>query len=182
MDFDEMVADLGVAHRSRQALRGLLAAGPIATPAVRRGLAHPDPRVRAECCNVLDHFLDEAALPELVAALNDPDAHVRARALHALACDQCKEGACRPAEAEVVPVAMRLLNEDADRYVRKSAVEALGPAAHRRPDVLQVLVDARSRDPDPLVRKVSGWYCPGGPIYEGRRSKHGRLRPRQGDS
>lgn len=178
MDYDSIVADLGVPHRTRQAVRALMAAGPDATPAVRRGLKHSDARVLAECCNVLDHFLDEAALPELVANLSDPDSHVRARALHALACDKCKEGSCRPAENDVIPIAIRLLREDPDRFVRVSAVQALGPATHRRADVLEVLVDARVRDADPLVRKVAGWYCPGGAVYEGRRTKHGRMRPR----
>lgn len=109
MDYDQAVADLGIRHRAKEALRALMAAGPAATPAVRRGLAHADPQVRAECCNVLDHFLDEPALPELVANLDDPDGRVRARALHALACDRCKEGSCRSSEAEVIPIAVRLL-------------------------------------------------------------------------
>ncbi len=125
---------------------------------------------------MLDHFLDEAALPELVANLHDPDAHVRARALHALACDRCKEGECRPEQDEVVRAALRLLQEDPDRYVRKSAVEALGPTVHRRPDVLAALVARHASDPDPVVRKVAGWYCPGGAIYERRVTKSGRVR------
>jgi HEAT repeat protein len=132
--------------------------------------------VRAQCCNVLDHFLDEAALPELLTALDDANSHVRARALHALACDKCKEGACRPAETEVVPVALRLLAEDRDSEVRLSAVQALGPTVGRRPDVLDAIITAHASDPHPAVRKVAGWYAPGGAIYEGRRSKHGRLR------
>jgi HEAT repeat protein len=178
MDYDRVVGELGIPHRTKQAFRSLLAAGAAATPAVRRGLTHPDARVRAECCNVLDHFLDAAALPELVANLDDPSAHVRDRALHALSCDRCKEGECRPAEDEVIAAALRLLRQDPDRYVRKSAAGALGPAVHRRAAVLDALMTARASDPDPLVRKVAGWYCPGGPIYERLRPKHGRMRPR----
>jgi hypothetical protein len=49
---------------------------------------------------VLDHFLDEAALPELIENLRDEDDLVRARAMHALACDRCKEGACRSGETK----------------------------------------------------------------------------------
>jgi HEAT repeat protein len=178
MDYDAVVSDLAVPHRAKKALRLLMEAGRAGTPAVRRGLAHANPVIRAQCCNVLDHFLDEAALPELVATLHDANSHVRARALHALSCDRCKEGACRPDEAQVVPIATRLLAEDADRYVRTSAVQALAPFVHRRADVRQALIAAHESDPDPMVRKVAGWHCPGGPIFEGRRTKHGRLRPR----
>jgi hypothetical protein len=63
---DRLVRDLAVEHRGRAAMRGLMAAGAAATPAVRRGLAHPDARVRVGCCDVLDHFLDRDAIPELV--------------------------------------------------------------------------------------------------------------------
>jgi HEAT repeat protein len=169
--YDRLVRDLAVEHRARAAMRGLRAAGVAATPAVRRGLAHPDARVRVGCCDVLDHFLDRDAIPELVACLGDDEPSVRARALHALGCDRCKEGSCRPAEAEVVPLAIRFLEQDPDRYVRKEAAGMLGPAVHRRADVLDALVRARHADRDPLVRKVAGWYCPDGPIYA-------RLRPR----
>jgi HEAT repeat protein len=175
--YDTLVRDLAIEHRARAALRSLMAAGSAATPAVRRGLAHTDPRVRARCCDVLDHFLDADAIPGLMANLRHPHAGVRARALHALACDRCKEGSCRPAESAVISEAFRLVRDDPDRYVRKAAVEALGPAVHRREDVLEALLAARDGDPDPLVRKVASWHCPGGPIYEGRPSRSGRLRP-----
>jgi hypothetical protein len=98
--------------------------------------------------------------------------------LHALACDRCKEGECRPAEDDIVRSAVRLLQADPDRYVRKSAVEALGPMVHRRPEALDALLAAQARDRDPLVRKVAGWYCPGGTIFEGHRTKSGRARSR----
>src|SRR3712207_8025253 len=48
---------------------------------------------------------------------------VRQSALHTLACDRCKQGSCRPAEAEVLPEALRILNEDSDPHVRAMAVE-----------------------------------------------------------
>jgi hypothetical protein len=62
-EYDVLVERLAVTHRAQEALRALMAAGPAATPAVRRGLAHDDPMVRVRCCMVLDHHLDEAALP-----------------------------------------------------------------------------------------------------------------------
>ena len=76
-EFDHLVSHLGVEHRSKKALRRLMAAGSAATPSLRRGLRHPDPSVRVGCCKVLDHFLDEDALPELIDNLNHEDETVR---------------------------------------------------------------------------------------------------------
>jgi len=163
--YERLIEDLAVKHREKDALGRLLAAGMSATPAVRRGLWHSNPDVRVGCCIVLDHFMDAAALPELMANLTHESDRVRGWALHALACDRCKEGACRPGEDDVVPIAIRMLLEDKSRGVRKSAAGLLGPAVHRRPDVCRALEQARDHDPDPLVRKVAGWYTPGGPIY-----------------
>ena len=143
----------------------------LATPALRRGLRHDDPDVRVGCCVVLDHFMDEAAVPELIANLAHENARVRSNALHALACDRCKEGACRPGEDDVIPIAIRMLLEDESRGVRKTAAHMLSPAVHKRDDVRRALEHARDHDPDPLVRKVAGWAAPGGPIYR-------RLAPR----
>jgi HEAT repeats len=165
------VDDLAVEHRAREAFRNLMQAGMAATPAVRRGLLHPDPTVRRRCCDVLDHFMDEAALPELKANLTHEDEGVRSRALHALACDRCKEGACRPGEEDVLPIATRMLREDPSRYVRKEAAAMIGPAAHRSEEARRALEQARDTDPDPLVRKVAGWHAPGGPLFR-------RLAPR----
>jgi hypothetical protein len=80
-------------------------------------------------------------------------------------------GACRPAEADVVAKAIRLLNDALDRCVRTQAAHALGPAVHRHPEALEALVAGHDEDADPLVRKLAGCYWPGGPIFE-------RLRPR----
>lgn len=163
--YEHLIEDLAVEHRRKAALRQLLAAGMSATPAVRRGLRHSDPEVRVGCCIVLDHFMDAAALPELKENLTNENDQVRSWALHALACDRCKEGACRPGEDDVVPIAIRMLLEDESRGVRTSAAGLLGPAVHRRQDVRLALERARDHDRDPLVRKVAGWYTPGGPIY-----------------
>ena len=171
IEYERLVDELGVEHRAKAAIRSLMAAGPRATPAVRRGLRHSDPRIRAGCCVVLDHFLDEDAIPELMENLSHADPGVRLMAMHALACDRCKKGSCRPAETEVVAAAIRLLSDDPDRHVRTQAAHALGPAVHRRQEALEAVVAAHATDADPLVRKVAGWYCPGGPIYV-------RLRPR----
>ena len=164
-DYPGLVEDLAVEHRAKNALRRLIAAGAAATPAVRGGLQHADAAVRIGCCKVLDHHMDEAALPELIENLEHPSAAVRAWAMHALACDRCKEGACRPGEDEVVPIAVRMLIEDESRHVRQMAAGLLGPSVHRRPDVLRALEHVCAHDPHPAVRKVAAWFTPGGPRY-----------------
>src|SRR5881296_1393774 len=118
VDFDRIVGELAIEHRAKNAQRTLMAAGTTATPAVRRGLRHADPRVRARCCAVLDHFLDPDAIPELVENLAHEDPRVRMWAIHALGCDRCKDGECRPAEDDVIVAARRLLEDDPDRHVR----------------------------------------------------------------
>ena len=86
--------------------------------------------------------------------------------MHALACDRCKEGTCRPSESDIVPLAMQLLTDDVDYQVRTAAVHALGPSVHTRDGVVpRVSERADTHDPHPLVRKVAGWFIPGGPIY-----------------
>lgn len=164
-DYDRLVESLSVAHRETEALRGLMAAGSAATPALRRGLQHDSAEVRMGCCKVLDHFMDEAALPELIENMRHADPRVRAFAMHALACDRCKKDACRPGEDQVMPIAARMLIEDENRHVRQMAAGTIGPSVHRREDVLQALLHARDHDPHPAVRKVARWYTPGGPIY-----------------
>jgi HEAT repeat protein len=163
--YDLLVERLAVKHHAQAALRELMAAGPAASAALRRGLRHDDAVVRMRCCMVLDHYLDEAALPDLLDNLGHPDGRVRAWALHALACDQCKEGECRPGEDETVPVALRMLRDDRSRKVRTMAAHLAGQAVHRRQDVAPALEEARDRDAHPVVRKVAAWYLPGGPIH-----------------
>ena len=165
MDYDALVGELAVKDRAQAALAQLMGAASAATDAVRRGLLHDDPTVRVRCCVVLDHHLDEAALPELIANLDHPEGKVRAWALHALACDRCKEGECRPGEDEVLPIALRMLADDRSRRVRTMAAQLLGPAAPRRADVQAALIRARDTDRHPVVRKVAGWYAPGGACF-----------------
>ena len=165
-DHHALVADLELPHRNRRAIRQLMAAGSVAVPALREGLRHPSAAVRAGCCVVLDHFLDETCIPFLMENLDHPDAGVRSWAIHALACDRCKEGACRPGEADVVPVAIRMAECDPSREVRAQALGMLGPAAVRRPDAQAALERARRSDPSPNCRRIAARWSPGGPLYE----------------
>ena len=182
MDFDEQSAqsllnDLSLLHRAPDAYRRLLARGFAAVPFALAGLRHPNAAVRERCCAFLDHYFVPEALSELLALLHDPDPKVRITALHTLACDRCKEGECRPQEAETLPPALRLLREDGDAHVRAMAVEVVGLYVHTNPIAERALIEATTGDASSTVRKKARWYAPGGPIF--RRTMPRPLRARR---
>jgi HEAT repeat protein len=111
--------------------------------------------VRRTCVNLLDQLVDEESLPDLVAALDDPDPTVCARALHALACEQCKQNECRPGDDLFVPKALEFVRSHADPDIRAAAIGALGRIAYRRRDVADALLVAAERDPNPDVRNIA---------------------------
>lgn len=137
------VEDLAIAYRAKAALHRLMHAGVLASEAVRQGLGHPNPDVRVGCCQVLDHFLDEEAVPALIENLTHEDGRVRQWAMHALACDRCKEGACRPGEDDSVPIAIRMLKSDPDALVRDQAIRLLFPLIHSRLDIREAIESAK---------------------------------------
>lgn len=153
-DFDGWVSQLGVDSCRQRAKVRLHSCGPEAVPALRRGLHHPKPIVRRLCVNLLDRLVDEETVPSLVAALDDDDPHVRARALHALACDRCKQNECRPGEDLWVPRAMALLT-DRNPDLRAAAIDALGKVAGRREEVAAALRVAAEQDPDGGLRGMA---------------------------
>lgn len=161
----ELLAD---PHRYFTAYQRLLSLGAGAARAARDGLSHDSPRVRMHCCKVLDHVMDSADVPWLVAVLDDPAPAVRIEALHALACDRCKSNACRPG-ADVLARAAQLLAADPDPHVRAMAAELVGAWVHTHADAASALESATASDPSPSVRKKAAWYAPGGAIY--RRTK-----------
>ena len=163
---DDFVEDLAVPHRAQRARLHLMLVGAEGVDALRRGLHHPNARVRVGCCVILDHHLEESCIPSLIENLTHDDAEVRAWAAHALACDRCKEGSCRPGEDQIVPMALAMLRDDPDHRVREKLVGVLGPAVHRRSDVLIALESTKTEDPHPMVRKLAGWWVPGGSRYE----------------
>lgn len=153
-DFNGWVSQLANSRRRQQARRHLLLTGPRALPALRRGLQHGDAVVRRTCAGLLDQLVDDESVPDLVAALDDEDPAVCARALHALACDQCKQGECRPGDDLFVPRALELLrNPNPD--VRAAAIDALGKVAGRRPDVAHVLAAAAESETHPGLRNMA---------------------------
>jgi HEAT repeat protein len=173
-ELDDLVAQLATTHRAQGAYRHLVLSGAPALPAVRRGLNHDNAAVRFHCVKALDHLVDEGSFPELIRMLRDDDWRVRQSALHALACDRCKENACRPEIGAVLPPAIRLLESDPNKYVRAMAVEVVGRWVHTDALAAMAIITARDSDSEPSVRKKAGWYAPGGPIH--RRTRPSRAR------
>jgi len=169
---EQLVAALADPHRSAEARGRLIALGPEAADAALDGLSHPDSRVRVNSCQVLDHVMDPASVPAIIGALADPEPEVRWNALHALACDRCKAGECRPSAEAVLPPAMALLAADPNSRVRAGAAEVVGAWAHSRREAAEALTVSARTDPSPAVRKKASWYAPGGPIFR-------RTRPRE---
>jgi HEAT repeat protein len=153
-DFDGWVAQLGNSERRRRAKLFLREAGAPALPAVRRGMHHPKPIVRRLCASILDHLADETAFVDLVAALDDEDPGVLKRALHALACDACKDNECRPGEELFVPRALELLHHP-NPDIRASAIDTLGKVVARRPDVADALAEVAQHDRDAGLRGMA---------------------------
>jgi hypothetical protein len=164
-NFPAWVELLGDPIRAKRAYRQLVWSGQSALPAIRRGLQHRNADVRMYCAKTLDHLVDDDSFPDLIGILDDTDARVRWDALHALACDRCKDNACRPDKGEVLPQAIRLLRRDPSKHVRAVAAEVVGRWVHDDELAEGALTAARDSDPEPSVRKKAGWYAPGGTIY-----------------
>lgn len=148
------MAQLGVSRCRQLAKQHLLRSGAVAVPAIRRGLTSTDAAVRRACVSLLDFLLDADAIPDLVRALDDSDVEVVRRALHALACDGCKQGECRPGDELWVSRGVELLSSR-DPDVRAGAIDALAKLASRRPDVGGALADVAAREPDPGLREMA---------------------------
>ena len=173
----ELVGMLADPHRCFAAYQRLLRLGEPAKQAALDGLAHEDAQVREYCCNVLDHLMDAQSVQALVRALDDASERVRIAAAHALACERCKGGSCRPDAGSVLPRAIALLEADESAQVRSRAVELVGQWVHTHPAACAAIVTAASSDPAAAVRKKASWYAPGGTVYRRTRPRPHRLRP-----
>lgn len=154
--YENWVEELAEGDTRWRALNSLMEAGRDATPALRSGLAHRHASVRRACCMVLDHHLDADAVPELLANVGHRNRRVRAWALHALACDRCKEGDCRPGPSGVVPVVIDRLANDPSSRVRRMAV-ILGLQYLDEAGVADALARAAIGDPHPRVARLAQW-------------------------
>jgi HEAT repeat protein len=167
---------LAVPHHQKEAMWHLILSGPDALPAVRAGLAHDDPVIRRGCTQVLDHLVDDDALADLVEMVNDEDPEVRVWALHALACERCKENGCTPSMADVLPAALDRLRNDASYHVRAHALGVVANYVHLDDSALAAVIEAHTRDANAGVRKKAGWFVPGGVRYEKTKPKVRRAR------
>lgn len=161
----DLIEALAVPYRATAAYRALLQLGAQALPAIRAGLRHGNADVRFHCCRFLDRYLQPDTLTDLLGMLDDSDERVRITTLHTLACDRCKEGSCRPEEAEVLPRATGLLTEDPSAHVRAMAIEVVGQFVHSNRHAAAAIEAVVQWDPSSAVRKKAGWYAPGGAIY-----------------
>ena len=161
----DLVEMLAVPYRATAAYNDLLRLGHAALPVVHAGLRHGSADVRFHCCRFLDRYLRPDILSDLLGMLNDSDERVRVTTLHTLACERCKEGSCRPEEAQVLPQAMRLLASDPSAHVRAMAIEVIGQFVHTNPSAVEAIEAAARSDKSSTVRKKAGWYASGGTIY-----------------
>lgn len=147
---EALVAAFAEGPHRMDAFLALYARGRRVLPAVRRGLAHPNADVRRWCAIFADNFADAETLQALVPLLYDPHPAVRRWAVHALACEPCKDGPC-PLDA--VPLLLERIAEDASLRVRRQAVAML--AHHVAPDAraLPVLARLHASDPDARLRR-----------------------------
>jgi HEAT repeat protein len=108
--------------------------------------------------NLLDRLVDEESVSTLVEALDDEAPEVSARALHALACDRCKQNDCRPGEDLWVPRAVQLVETSTNPDLRAAAIDALNKVVSRRPDVAAVLRATAETDPNRGLRSMARRY------------------------
>jgi HEAT repeat protein len=114
--------------------------------------------VRRLCVNLLDRLVDDESISALIRALDDDASEVSARALHALACDRCKQNACRPGEDLWVPRAVEFLQTNTNPDLRAGAIDALAKVVSRRPDVAAVLRAAAETDANRGLRSMARRY------------------------
>ncbi len=84
------------------AIWGLQQAGPLAIPALLRGLTHPHTKVRRNCVDIIDHGgygADERCIEALLLLLHDRIPHIRRAVWHTLFCERCQD----MSKCEVMP-------------------------------------------------------------------------------
>lgn len=136
---EQLVAEFVHGKNRMAAFLALCERGKAVLPAVRSGFEHSDWNVRRWCAVVADNFADTETLQALVPLLNDQKSQVRVFAVHALSCEQCKDG---PNPIDATPMLLERIAKDESIKVRRQAVAML--AHHRTPDPRVV----------PIFRKV----------------------------
>lgn len=97
---------------------------PLVVDGLIEGLSHPQPGVRFNCANALDHLADNRCALPLRRLLSDPVPRVRRAALHSLTCEACKLSPLG-SEGDLVPIMIDMALNDPSIRVRRSAVPLL---------------------------------------------------------
>ncbi|WP_309717343.1 HEAT repeat domain-containing protein [Armatimonas sp.] len=113
-----------------------------------RGMADPDPRIRAYATGLLDHLATDACVVPLTKALSDPSAHVRRLAVHALGCQDCKAA---PLDIDIVGLLVDRALHDKSIRVRRVTVHQLGLQPHD-PRAVSALESILEHDHDEKLR------------------------------
>jgi HEAT repeat protein len=113
-----------------------------------RGMADPDPKVRAQATGLLDHLATEACVAPLTKALSDPSAHVRRLAVHSLGCQDCK---VTPLDVDIVGLLIDRALHDKSIRVRRVTVHQLG-LQPTDPRAIAALASILERDTDEKLR------------------------------
>ena len=100
--------------------QALVSLGDAALPALRNGLKDENWIIRHWSAICLDRLADANALQDLIPLLHDPVDKVRLWAVHAIACDHCKDGVTCP--VDVVPHLIERIETDDSVRVRRMAV------------------------------------------------------------
>lgn len=104
--FEQLVNQLANpdTHVLIPAIWGLQQAGPLAIPALIKGLTHPHTKVRRNCVDIIDHGgygADERCIEALLPLLHDRIPHIRRAVWHTLFCERCQD----ESKCEVKPTA-----------------------------------------------------------------------------
>lgn len=102
--FDQLVNQLADpdTHVLIPSIMALQQAGPLAIPALIKGLTHPHTKVRRNCVDIIDHGgygADERCIKALLPLLHDRIPHIRRAVWHTLFCERCQD----TSKCEVMP-------------------------------------------------------------------------------
>ena len=141
-------SDKGVRLNALVALKAFGDSPKAAGPVLKQMLEHePNSDIRKEAASVLGSIKDQAAIPSLIAALDEQDSEVRVEATRALG---------RYGSAVNSPAVIQKLIDGLDlrrsEELRDSSVVALESIAPDQEPVARALVDVLAKDPSPIVR------------------------------
>jgi len=119
-----------------------------AGPMLKEMLEHdPDNNIRKEAASLLGSIKDQAAIPSLIAALDDQDSGVRLEATRAVG--RFGSGVSSPAVIDKLIAGVNPAQSDEQRDASVVALEAIAPDQER---VARALADVLAKDSSPIVR------------------------------